>query len=240
VWADDISVEWPAGTRFTIHAGAQTRALQTRLIGKHMVYAILAAVAVALTEGFTLDEIIPALEAVAPVPGRMETVRLGSGATVLRDDFKSAVETIDTALDALGEIPARRTIVIGEIAEPPGSAGPIYRRLGARTAGIASRVVFVGRSGAWKPFRQGAKRAGFPREQLIYAGETLRSVFEALPPNFGPEDVVLVKGRDTQRLERVTLALTGRAVGCDIGLCNAKVRCEICPMLERGWSETAN
>jgi hypothetical protein len=53
-----------------------------------------------------------------------------------------------------------------------------------------------------------------------------------------PGDVVLVKGRDTQRLERVSLALSGRPVRCDIDFCDIKgMRCEVCPMLERGWQD---
>ncbi len=49
-------------------------------------------------------------------------------------------------------------------------------------------------------------------------------------------DVVLIKGRSTQRLERIALLLEGREVGCDLAFCKvASGRCERCPMLERGW-----
>ena len=60
---------------------------------------------------------------------------------------------------------------------------------------------------------------------------------EMLREGLGPEDVVLIKGRDTQRLDRVALALMGRAVRCDISFCNVRLRCEHCPMLERGWKK---
>jgi hypothetical protein len=47
--------------------------------------------------------------------------------------------------------------------------------------------------------------------------------------------VVLIKGRDTQRLERISLALAGREVRCRLSFCGTKaIRCEHCPMLERG------
>jgi hypothetical protein len=58
----------------------------------------------------------------------------------------------------------------------------------------------------------------------------------AVGEDLGTGDVVLIKGRDTQRLDRVALALMGRAVRCDIAFCNAMpMRCASCPMLERGW-----
>ena len=47
--------------------------------------------------------------------------------------------------------------------------------------------------------------------------------------------MVLLKGRDDERIERVALALTGREVRCALRHCEAKLRCHLCPMLERGW-----
>ncbi|MGH7927604.1 MAG: Mur ligase family protein, partial [Candidatus Binatia bacterium] len=237
VRASGIALDWPGGMRFNLHSAGETRALRTGLTGKHMVYPVLAAVAVSLAEGFTLDEIIPRLQALTPTPGRMEAVPLTNGAVILRDDFKSSLETMDVALAALSEIPAqRRIVVLGEITEPPGSQGPIYRRLGERVAHVASRVIYIGQSGAWSPFATGVKRAGFPRDGLINAGHTVSKAIEAVRENLGPGDVVLIKGRRNQRLERVSLALTGRTVRCDISFCDARAGCEKCPMLERGWN----
>ena len=49
----------------------------------------------------------------------MQPVALPNGACLLRDENKSALETIDAALDVLAQIPARRIVVLGEISEPP-------------------------------------------------------------------------------------------------------------------------
>jgi UDP-N-acetylmuramoyl-tripeptide--D-alanyl-D-alanine ligase len=235
--ASDLTLDWPGGMCFKLHARGETRIFRTSLIGKHMVYPVLAAVAVALAEGFILDEIIPRLEALTPTPGRMQAVPLTSGAILLRDDFKSALETFDVALDALSEIPAQRRIVVfGEVSEPPGSQGPIYRRLGERVGHIVSRAIFVGDSGVWSSFAAGAKRGGLARAGLINAQNSVCKAVDAVREKLGPGDVVLVKGRDNQRLERVSLALMGRTVRCDIDFCKATVRCERCPMLERGWN----
>ena len=55
--------------------------------------------------------------------------------------------------------------------------------------------------------------------------------------DLAPGDVVLVKGRDTERLDRVALALQGRQVRCAIEFCDLRgVRCETCPKLETGWA----
>ncbi|MBI2487251.1 MAG: hypothetical protein HYW01_09900 [Deltaproteobacteria bacterium] len=186
VCASDITLDWPNGTRFKLHAEGETCNLRIRLIGKHMVYPVLAAVAVSLAEGFTLGQVIPALEAMPPTPGRIEPIHLANGAIILRDDFKSALETIEAALDVLSEIPAeRRIVVLGEVEEPPGSQGPIYRQIGERIAKIASYAVFVG--GNYQPYAAGAVRGGLPRDALINAERSVFKAFEVLRESLGPE-----------------------------------------------------
>jgi UDP-N-acetylmuramoyl-tripeptide--D-alanyl-D-alanine ligase len=232
--ASDITLDWPNGTRFKLHAGSETRDVRIRLIGKNMVYPILAAVAVSLAEGFTLDQVIPALEGMPPTSGRLEPIRLENGTFILRDDYKSSLETIHSALDAFSEIPAkRRIVVLGEVSEPPGSQGPIYRQIGERIAKIASYAIFIG--GNYKRYAAGAARGGLRRDALINAERSVLKAVEALRGHLRPGDVVLIKGRDTERLDRVALLLMGRTVRCDIDFCRAEVRCERCPMLERGW-----
>ena len=58
---------------------------------------------------------------------------------------------------------------------------------------------------------------------------------ELVRENLQPGDVILVKGRDTQKLERVSLGLLGHTVRCDVRACDALTRCDACPMLDRGW-----
>ncbi|MBP1700438.1 MAG: Mur ligase, partial [Deltaproteobacteria bacterium] len=84
--ASDITLDWPKGTRFNLHAYGETRHVTIRLIGPPMVYPILAAIATGLAEGYSLDQILPALAKLSPTPGRLEPVRLPNGAYILRDD----------------------------------------------------------------------------------------------------------------------------------------------------------
>jgi UDP-N-acetylmuramoyl-tripeptide--D-alanyl-D-alanine ligase len=233
--ASDIQLDWPQGMRFRVHARGETRELRTRLIGRHMVYPVLAAVAVALAKGCSLDECAPRLEELEPTPGRMHLQRLENGAVLVCDYFKSSYETVVVALDVLSEIPAnRRLVVLGEVSEPPGSQGPIYRSFGERVAQIASRAIFVGHN--FQRYKAGATRGGMPASALTDVGDSVLDAVELLRHDLGPGDVVLIKGRDTQRLDRVALALAGRSVRCRIPVCRLKhTRCYQCPMLESGW-----
>ena len=163
-------------------------------------------------------------------------MELPSGVVVIRDDYKSSLETVDAALDLLAEIPARRKlIVMGEISEPPGSQGPIYRRIGERMAETASLLVVIG--GNFQRFAAGARRGGLSGEAVIDVKRSVRAAVEAIETALQPGDVVLIKGRDTQKLDRVALSLMGVECNCEIAFCEAKVRCAVCPMLAMGWRD---
>ena len=54
VYASDLVLAWPYGTRFLLHAHRQRQVVQSRLIGTFMLYPLLAAAAVALTVGRSL------------------------------------------------------------------------------------------------------------------------------------------------------------------------------------------
>ena len=230
VRASDLRLNWPRGTRLTLHAAGTTREVSIRLLGKVMTYPFLAAIAVALAEGLPLDRVVAALAELPPRRGRMQLEPLANGAWLIRDDYKSSLETIEAALDVLAEVPGRRVAVLGSISEPPGSQGPHYRRLGARLAAMGARLIVVGT--AFPKYAAGARAAGMRREAMVDAGHSVKAAWEAVQADLGPGDVVLVKGRNTERLDRVGLALQGRAVRCEIEYCDLRgVRCETCPML---------
>jgi UDP-N-acetylmuramyl pentapeptide synthase len=235
VRAERIRLDWPHGTRFHLEAFGQRREVMVRLVGRQMIYPVLAAIAVAMAEGVALDEILLRLGPLPPTPGRMDPVVLPNGAIVLRDDYKSTLETIHAALDVLAEIPAaRRLVLLGDVSEPPGRERPIYLALGLRAARVASRLVVIGRG--FRRYWAGARRAGMPRSAVVDGGRTVQQAATALQKMLQPGDVLLLKGRRPQKLDRIRMILQGRRVRCDIPFCDIRtMECEDCPMLERGW-----
>jgi UDP-N-acetylmuramoyl-tripeptide--D-alanyl-D-alanine ligase len=236
VRATDVQSDGVLGTRFTARTASASRALHIRLIGRHNVYPILAAIAVATEEGRSLDEVVPALESLSPASRRLEPLRSRSGALLIVDTLKSPLETVEAAIDALADRqhrPGRRIVILGEVEEPPGSLGAIYRALGERLAGLASVVLFVGGQRSFRPLRSGLREAGFPMEAVTHAGRSPRAAAESVASVLNPEDVVLIKGRSTQHLERSAYLLAGHTVTCNIATCADKQACADCPMLAR-------
>lgn len=230
-------IDWPGGMRFGLVAFGQERDVSLRLLGRHMVYPALAAIALAHVEGVPLDEAIERVSALEATPGRMQTVVLPNGAIVVRDEYKSSMETIEAALATFGEIPARRRIVVlGSISEPPGKQHAAYRRIGEQVGRIADRFVIAGHMK--DDYASGARRVGMPGACITAGIRTPQELAAQVAEMLQPGDVMLVKGRDTERLARVVFILQGRTVRCDIPDCRLRtVDCDTCAMLERGWGK---
>ncbi len=100
--AEDVRLS-AAGTGFTLRSPAGTCTIQSRLVGEHNVYNLLAAIGVVLHEGLTLDQVRVAVEAVSNVPGRFERVDAGQDFTVVVDyaHTEDALVRLLTAAQAL-------------------------------------------------------------------------------------------------------------------------------------------
>ena len=235
--ATDVALDWPHGMRFTVHAGGESREATTKMVGRHMLFGALAAVAVGYLEGVPLDEAIARVAAVEPTPGRMQTMPLTNGAFALRDDFKASVDTFDAAFATVAEVPAaRRIALIGEISEETGQQD--YREVGAKAA-FFDRIVFVGNVKRLHALRVGAKSAGMPAERI----ERVRNAHDALETlrdDLRAGDVLFIKGRWQQALGRAALAMAGRNVQCRADPCPFKrMLCDYCPMLEQPFTGLA-
>jgi UDP-N-acetylmuramoyl-tripeptide--D-alanyl-D-alanine ligase len=239
VRVESTSVEWPHGMRVNIRVGAWTGSRLVPLFGDHMAYAIAAALATAHVAGIDLDMAFDRLTTLPPTPGRMQAVLLPEGAYLLRDEYKSAIETVNRALDFLAKVPAvRRIVVLGEVTEPPPPRDEHLAAVAARVAGIAERVIVFGPT--TDVYVTGLARAGMPPDRVVDAGDSWRRAFDALQGTLREGDVVLIKGRHSERLDRIALALQGRTVGCELTFCDSPLgRCDTCAMLEHGWGRIA-
>ncbi len=86
-------------------------------------------------------------------------------------------------------------------------------------------------------YQEEATKAGLPRDRITVATRDVARVIELLREELRSGDVVLLKGRNYQRLERIALALAGREVRCTLPTCRVPaLECHACAMLTRGWA----
>jgi len=222
----------PTGSRFTLCAEGVRTVVQSQLVGREAVRALVAAAAVGRVAGMPFDAIRIRLEQILPAPGRMQPVRLRSGAVAVCDDFKAGIETVHAAIDTLEALRAgRRIVVLGSLYRPLAPRVEKYADLGRHAARSADHIVLVGRKAAL--YKRGFKDATAPLHV-----DHVRNIDEAIVLLSGilaPEDVVLIKGRGEEKLGRIALALAGRPINCRISFCPLEnILCQACPYGDRG------
>ena len=233
--ASEYRIDWPKGTTFRLNTDAGSWVVELPLFGRTAVYSALAAAVAGVSQGIEMKEILERLAGVKPVAGRMQPMKVRNGSWVLRDDFKSGLETITAAIRTLSEIEVpRRIAVMGDISEEIGSVRPVYREIGADIAHNLDLLLLTGRHA--RSIAVGARRAGMDPETVINCEKDIFRAAEYLQSYLRPGDVVLLKGRYEQRLRRIAFILADRTVNCRLRLCTITgLQCEECPALKSGW-----
>lgn len=127
------------GTRFTLDHRGERHACHVPLVGAFQVSNVAAAVAALLGEGVALGQIAPLLGDLEPVPGRMEALRLASGAVALIDYAHNPAGLENLLVQARALRPRRLLLVFG----CGGDRDPGKRPLMGRLAGASADRVWV-------------------------------------------------------------------------------------------------
>lgn len=191
------------------------RKLRVRLslLGRHNVYAALAAVAVGLALGVPLEEALAALAAVRPLPGRLNPLPGTGDSLILDDSFNASLASSLAALDTLALFDqGRRLAVFGDVLDQPSDLTPrhgsfeagAYRQVGERAAQVVDFLVAQGDSA--RRIVEQAQVAGLGADQILVT-YTAEDTVRGLVPELRSGDTVLVKGTVESRMERVLAGL---------------------------------
>jgi UDP-N-acetylmuramoyl-tripeptide--D-alanyl-D-alanine ligase len=219
--------------RFTLHAGGECRQMQIQLVGRRNLHCALAAIAAGLEAGVPLDVLVDRVAQVRSTRCRLQAFPLPIGATIIRDEYKATPDTALEALRLLSEAPAtRRIVVIGDLNNVPSlPVEPYYERVGEAVGGVADLVVVVGTT--LPKYLPGLRNSGLADSQIIEADDVHQAI-RTLRREIRSGDVVLLKGRENDRLSRIALALSGADVKCARTTCEAYLQfCDDCPLLCR-------
>jgi UDP-N-acetylmuramoyl-L-alanyl-D-glutamate--2,6-diaminopimelate ligase len=98
------------GTRLTVRTPSGDLDLRSRLVGRHNVYNILAAVAFGVSEGLSLPVIRRGIEGVLCVPGRLDRIDSPRGFSVFVD-YAHTDDALKNVLESLRQIPHNGRII---------------------------------------------------------------------------------------------------------------------------------
>lgn len=189
----------PGGSRFLLVTPFGSLEVETRLAGRFNVYNWLAAAAVGLSQGASLEQIRQAMALVDSVPGRMQRVECGQPFAVVVD-FAHTPQALQTVLGTLRSVtPGRLFVLFGMAGERDPSNRPEMGRLAARMADfalftlddprfedpmeIAEQIAEGARSEGW---REGKHYIKVPDRE-----EAIREAFRRAKPG----DTVLLAGK---------------------------------------------
>lgn len=191
--AEGVAVDDHLRVRFALRSPWGSTAVELGVRGEHHVGNALAAAAVALRCGVTLEAVAEGLSAGELSPHRMDLQRSVSGATILNDAYNANPLSMEAALRSLAALPGRRHVaVLGEMAELGAEHHRAHVEIGELAASLGVQVISVGV----------AEYGGVFVEDLAAAADVL-----GVP---GDGDVVLFKGSRVAGLEQLASSLIDR------------------------------
>ena len=193
---------------FTLVAPQGSAEVALALVGEHQASNALAAAAVALEAGISVDEVAQRLSAARPrSPMRMALHEGADGVVVLNDSYNASPEAVRAALKALVEVAdGRRTwAVLGEMRELGDHSLEEHDAVGRLAVRLdIGRLISVG-EGA-RALHLGASQEGSWGQESAYVADADAAI-ALLRAEVRPGDVVLVKASRAIGLERVADAL---------------------------------
>jgi UDP-N-acetylmuramyl pentapeptide synthase len=199
--------QFPTGFSFKLDMDGNSVPISIKnVIGKTYIYPLLAATAVAKARGMSVNSIVNALNAYEAPKGRMNIIPGLNGSTLIDDTYNSSPDAVRAALETLKSITTagRKIAILGDMMELGKYSADEHRAIGREASGAASILITIGlRSRA---MAEEAVKNGMPAS-AVQSFESSDEAAVAVPSIIQPGDIVLIKGSQSPRLERVTKAL---------------------------------
>ncbi|HEY9544479.1 MAG TPA: UDP-N-acetylmuramoyl-tripeptide--D-alanyl-D-alanine ligase [Solimonas sp.] len=191
------------GSRFTLVTPQGRAELLLPMPGRHNVMNALAAAGCGVALGMEPAQIAIGISRSEVASGRLNWKQTTQGARLLDDSYNANPSSLRAGLELLAQLPGRRWLVLGNMAELGSAAAQLHADAGstAKRLGI-ERLFAVGpfAGEAVSAFGDGAERFD-DNEHLAVA----------LAPQLDRTITLLVKGSRSARMERVVSVLTGES-----------------------------
>jgi len=196
-----LSGEQGSGLRIMTPVGE----FEPRLLlpGHHNLVNAAAAVAVALSLGIGLDKIVPGLESVKPVQGRLNFLHTDAGWTVIDDTYNANPASLYSALQVLAGMQGTPWLVLGDMKELGDGSRKMHREVGEAAKAMGVRRLFT--TGEMSAYT--AEAFGEGAQHFASRDELAKELCNCLYPDVN----CLVKGSRSMGMEAIVAAITGAA-----------------------------
>lgn len=203
---DSGGADIPTGVTFRLGVGGSFVPVTVPdVLGKPVAYACAAAVACAMAFDMNIVSAVDALADFRNEPGRMRLLAGVHDTTILDDTYNAAPAAMRAALDTFVSVPAKRKIaVLGDMLELGRYSQKTHEDMGAYASRVCDILVFIGPQSLFA--YDAAGRADFNPESLFHFDSSQQAI-SAVKRMSKSGDVILIKGSQGMRMERITKAL---------------------------------
>lgn len=176
------------GTSFKIYFKSLDKSydFQTKLLGTHNVYNILAAVACGVEFGISPDELVMAVKMVRPTEHRLELKKLGSFYQI-DDAYNSNPIGASNACKVLKMMPGIKVVVTPGMVELGDREEYYNREFGKEIAKVADYAILIGERKT-KPIYEGLLTSGFDKDNIVVFND-VRKAYTFINTLTGDKDV---------------------------------------------------
>lgn len=199
---DILKEDFVYGTSFKVYYKGNTVPIKlNKVLGRHQVYAALAATACGLIFDMNLVEISQALEKYISPPGRLNLLKGIKNTVILDDTYNASPASTKAALKVFQEIntDGRKIAILGDMLELGVYSEQGHIEVGRLIPDICDILVVVGYKAQF--IKEGAIEEGMS-EDKIFEFDSSQKAGEFIQNKLQKNDVILVKGSQAMRMER--------------------------------------
>ncbi|WNJ94419.1 UDP-N-acetylmuramoyl-tripeptide--D-alanyl-D-alanine ligase [Vibrio ruber] len=200
-YAQSVRLDSSARPSFTLVSPQGQRDIQLNIIGEHNIANALAAAALAMAAGATLDEIKTGLASARNVQGRVDMSMLTPQIRLIDDSYNASVPAVKSAIDLLATFSAVRWLILGNMAELGDESLALHRQVGEHAAPFGFDYVLTYGEDA-KVISEVCQGRHFSSHQHM-----MEYIEQQLDNHQNQEHVLLVKGAHSAGMGKIVAAL---------------------------------
>ncbi len=216
LWASDVESAGLEGIHFVFHYRDEEIHARVPLLGRHSVHTALRAALVGLVEELAWEDIMAGLQTLpSSTQLRLVAVPGPNGSTLLDDTYNASPASTIAALNLLDDLNAPRKIaVLGDMLELGSFEEEGHRKVGCRAATVVDQLIVIGSRADL--VAEEARACGLNPASILKIKDN-RAVIAHLEQTLEPEDVVLIKGSNAQKMDEIvsTLVEKGRSTAAE-------------------------
>ena len=202
--ARDIKVD-RQGLRFDlVYQGESFHFFLKGGISSHQIYSLLAAVSVGLCYGMGIEQASLGLRDYEVLAGRMHQLKGLNNSIIIDDTYNSSPQAVKKGLRSLADLPfgERKIAVLGAMLELGEESDNFHRLVGGLAAKEKEIDYLITLGDKGKIISEGALGGNMSREK-VFNFETLKEISDFLKGFIQKDDVLLVKGSQGTRMEKI-------------------------------------